>query len=171
MDKIIAVLAVVSTALCLIEPFFKKMKMVLIISSLVNALVGISYLLTDSYSGAMICAAAIVCLSINYFITSRDKAIPLWAIVLESMIFLAANVVTFRHLYDVLAVIASLLFVLSIAQKTTKYYRLVYIANTLIWIPYDILAKSKGNLFTHVILAIAIIASIIVRDVKKQKAE
>ena len=71
---------------------------------------------------------------------------------------------------DVLTLIASLLFVLCIAQNTTKYYRLLYIGNCLIWIPYDILAGAWGNFFTHTVLTIAIFVSIIMNDRKKKKA-
>ena len=151
------------------EPFSKKMKTVLIFKFLVNGLVGINYLLSASYSGALICAVAILCLGVNYSFTSKEVEIPRWVVIFHSLIFLAANLVTFAHWYDVLALIASMLFVLCIVQKSTKYYRLIYIGNALIWIPYDILAKSYANLFTHVILAIAILISIFVRDRKTAK--
>lgn len=169
MEFLIGFLSVTSTILALIEPFSKNMKTVLIFNFLVNAMVGFNYLFSSSYSGALICASAILCLGINFYFTSRELPIPRWVIVVEAVIFLAANLVTFAYLYDVLALIASLLFVLYIAQTTTKYYRLLYIANSLIWIPYDFFAKSYGNLFTHVVLAIAIFISILVRDSRKTK--
>ena len=164
MEIVSGVLSVITTAICLIEPFSKNMKTVLVINAIINALVGINYLLTQSYSGAIICGVAIFCLMINYTFTSRDKDIPKWVVGMHAALFLAANLTTFAHVYDILAIIASLLFVLSMAQKSTKYYRLIYISNSLVWIPYDLLAKSYGNLFTHVILAIAILISIYVRD-------
>jgi hypothetical protein len=167
MEILIGFLSITSTILALIEPFSKNMKTVLVFNFLVNAMVGVNYLLSQSYSGALICGVAILCLGINYYFTSREQKIPRWAVAVEAVIFLAANLLTFAYLYDVLALIASLLFVLYIAQTSTKYYRLIYIANSLIWIPYDFFAKSYGNLFTHVVLAIAILVSILVRDRKK----
>ena len=175
MDILVAVVSVLSTVLALIEPFSKNMKTALLINSVVNALVGVNYLLEDAVggmSGAVICAVAIICLAINFTFTSKGKAIPTWVVILNAAIFVVANLVTFMmagfHLYDILALIACLLFVLQTAQKSTKFYRLIYICNSLIWIPYDIFSGSDGNLFTHSVLAVAILVSIIVRDVKKK---
>ena len=161
-----AIISVAATVEGLVEPFFKKMKTVLLFNLLGNALVGINYLLTESYSGGMICGVAILGLCVNYYFTSQEKKIPKWVIVLHAAAFLTANLFTFAYWYDVFALIASLLFVLSIAQDSTKYYRLLYISNSLVWIAYDIFAKSWGNLFTHSVLAVAIYISIIVRDKK-----
>jgi hypothetical protein len=170
MDFLSGALSVAATTLGLIEPFFKKMKTVLLFKFLVNGLVCANYLLAgDGYSGALICAVAIFCLTINYFFTSKGKEIPVWVVVFHSVIFLAANLLTFTYWYDVFTLIASLLFVLCIAQKTTKFYRLLYIGNCLVWIPYDILAGAWGNLFTHTVLSIAIFISIAINDRKKQK--
>lgn len=166
-----AIISIAATVEGLIEPFFKKMKTVLIFNLIGNALVGINYLITKSYSGAIICAVAILGLCVNYIFTSRDKKIPVWVICLHAMLFLAANLITFAHIYDILALVASLLFVLSIAQNSTKYYRLLYISNSLVWIGYDIFAKSWGNLFTHGVLFVAIFISILVRDGKKAKSQ
>ena len=175
MDILISAISILATVLALIEPFSKKMKTALLINFVVNALVGINYLLEDLYggiSGAVICSVAIICLAINFRYTSKDMAIPNRVIALNAAIFTTANLVTFLivgfHLYDILALIACLLFVLQIGQKNTKYYRLFYICNSLVWIPYDIFANSYGNLFTHSVLAVAILISIFVRDVKKK---
>ena len=174
MEILIGGISILATVLALIEPFSKKMKTALIFNFVVNAMVGINYLLEDAtggISGAVICGVAIICLAINFRYTSKDLAIPTWVVILNASIFTAANLVTFLisgfHLYDILALVACLLFVLQIAQKSTKYYRLIYICNSLVWIPYDIFANSTGNLFTHSVLAVAILISIIVRDGKK----
>ena len=165
------IISVAATVEGLIEPFFKKMKTVLLFNLLGNALVGVNYLLTESYSGGMICGVAILGLCVNYYFTSREKKIPKWVIVLHAAAFLSANLIAFAYWYDVFALIASLLFVLSIAQDSTKYYRLLYISNSLVWIAYDIFAKSWGNLFTHSVLLVAIFISIMIRDRKKASSK
>lgn len=170
MELLSGTLSVVATTLGLIEPFFKKMKTVLLFKFLVNGLVCANYLLVgDGCSGALICAVAILCLFINYSYTSKEKEIPVWIIIVHSVIFLVANLLTFAHWYDIFTLIASLLFVLCIAQKSTNYYRLLYIGNCLIWIPYDILAGAWGNLITHTVLSIAIFVSIAINDRKRVK--
>lgn len=169
MELISGIISVLATIEGLVEPFFKKMKTVLLFNLLGNALVGINYLLSESYSGAIICGVAILGLCINYLFTSREKKIPKWVIGIHAVLFLAANLITFAHIYDILALIASLLFVLSIAQESTKYYRLLYISNSLVWIAYDFFAKSYGNLATHSVLFVAILISIILRDIRTKR--
>ena len=170
MELLTGALSVLTTTLALIMPFSKKMSTVLIFNLVINGLVGVNYLLTESYSGLLICVAAIVCLVINYFFTSRGRDIPVYIVVLEGVLFLGANLAVFAYWYDILAIIASLLFVLLIAQKTTKYYRVVHIANSLVWLPYDFLSGSYANLFTHSVLTIAIFVSMIINDRKKGTA-
>ena len=83
--------------------------------------------------------------------------------------FLLVNLFTFKEWYDVLALIAAMLFVLSVAQNNAKYYRVLYFANSTVWIFYDFLAKAYGNLLTHVVLFFATLLAIFIRDRKKIK--
>lgn len=165
MQIVTYVFSVITVVLGLFEPYCKKMKTVLIFSLMGNALVCVNYLITKSYSGSAICFVAIIELIINYTFTSRDRIIPKWIIAINTVVFLAINFITFRTYYDIFALIASMLFVFSISQSTAKYYRILTISNTLVWIFYDFLARSYANLATHIILAIATIGSFIYRDV------
>ena len=157
-----------ATILGLIEPFGKKMKTILTLNFTGNFLVGSSYLMVGQLSGAAICYFACVQVFINYIFDLKGKKVPLWLIVVYAVIFLAINLVTFAYWYDVFALVASMLFVFSVAQSNAKYYRLLYFANSTIWIFYDFLAKAYGNLATHIILFFATIISIVVRDRKAQ---
>ena len=157
--------SMISTVLGLFEPFSKKMKTVLTINFLGNVLVGTSYLLISRYSGAVVCGTAAIQLLINYSFTARGRKIPIALIFLHAAVFLAINLMTFAEWYDVFALAAALLFVISVAQGSTKYYRLLYISNSLLWIVYDALAGAYGNLATHVILFLATSAAIFFRDI------
>jgi len=174
------IILIAATVEGLVEPFFKKMTTVLIFNLLGNALVGINYFVpylvglkeeVTGISGAITCGIAILCLCVNYCFTSRNKKIPLWVIAIHAVVFLGANLVTFANWYDIFAMVAALLFVLSIAQDSTKYYRLLYISNSLVWIIYDVLAGAWENLATHSVLFVAIFISILIRDGKKAKKE
>ena len=81
------------------------------------------------------------------------------------------NIVVFAHWYDILALAAAMLFVLSVAQSNAKHYRVLYMSNSLIWIAYDLLAGAYGNLFTHVVLFISTMAAIFIRDIKNRKID
>lgn len=157
----------IATVLGLIEPFGKKMQTILTLNFLGNLLVGLSYLFITGYSGAAICFTACVQVLINYSFDARKKKLPVWLIIIHATIFFAVNVVTFAYWYDILALLAALLFVLSVAQSSAKYYRILYMTNSFLWIFYDLLAGAYGNLITHSVLFIAITIAIYIRD-KKQ---
>lgn len=158
----------IATILGLCEPFGKKMKTILTLNFIGNLLVGISYLMVSGISGSAVCFIACFQVLVNYIFDSKGKKIPMWVICIHAVAFLAVNLITFAHWYDVIALGAAMFFVISVAQTSTKYYRLLYISNSGLWILYDILAKAYANLITHVVLFIAIGIAIYIRDKKKQ---
>ena len=122
----------ISTILGLCEPFGKKMKTILMFNFAGNFLVGLSYLLVSGYSGAAICSVACVQVAVNYFYDIKNKKLPKTLIAIYAIAFLAVNLVTFKAWYDVLSLIAAMLFVLSVAQNEAKYYRILYFLNSVI---------------------------------------
>ena len=170
MATISYIASMIATVLGLIEPFGKKMKTILTFNFLGNLLVGLSYLMVSQKSVALICFTACVQVLINYTFDARGKKLPLWLIIVHAVVFLAVNILTFTAWFDIFALIAAMLFVLSVAQNSAKYYRVLYVSNSLVWIAYDFLAKAYGNLVTHIVLFIATGIAIIIRD-KRKKAE
>ncbi len=72
------ILSLIATVLGLIEPFNKKMQMVLVFNFLGNLLVGTSYILAGgldggAVSGAAICYVACIQVFINYYFTAKGK--------------------------------------------------------------------------------------------------
>ena len=167
MEIVSYIASLVSTVLGLCEPFGKKMRTILIFNFLGNLLVGISYFCVSSYSGAAICFVACVQVSINYLFDARGKKLPVWLVILHATLFLVVNLFTFSALYDILALLAALTFVLSVAQSNAKYYRYLYITNSSLWIVYDLLAGAYGNLFTHTALFIGTGIAIFIRNRSK----
>ena len=169
MNTLSYIASLIATVLGLIEPFGKKMKSILTLNFVGNLLVAISYLLVSQKSGALICFTACIQVLINYSFETRGKKLPLWLIITHAVVFLAVNILTFSLWYDVLALIAAMLFVLSVAQSNAKYYRVLYVSNSLVWIGYDFFAGAYGNLVTHVVLFIATGIAIMIRDKKTSK--
>lgn len=169
METLSYIASFIATVLSLLEPYNKKMKTVLVFSFIGNVLVGISYILVGGISGSVICFTAAVQLLINYSFTVRERKIPAAVITVHAAAFLAVNLITFKAWYDVFALIASMLFVLSVAQSNAKYYRAIYIPNCLVWIAYDFMAKAYGNLLTHIVLTIALAGAVFIRDGRRQK--
>lgn len=158
------ILSFVAMVLGLIEPFGKNMKIILAFNFTGNLLVGLSYLLVGGMSGALICFVACVQVIINFLFDLKGKKIPRWLVAIYMIAFLSANLLTFAKWYDIFALAAAMLFVISVAQSNAKNYRVLYFLNSTVWILYDFLAGAYGNLLTHICLFVATIISIIVRN-------
>ena len=138
----------------------------MIFNFLGNFLVGISYILTSGISGAATCFVACIQVLVNYGFNKRKKNIPMFVIVMHATIFVGLNIFTFRDWYDILALIAALIFVFSVAQSSSAHYRILYFSNSMVWIFYDCFASAYGNLMTHIVLMLATFVAILLRDSK-----
>ena len=169
MKSVSWICSLAATILGLCEPFGKKMKTILILNFTGNLLVGISYLVISGISGSAVCFTACLQVLVNYIFNAKGQKIPRWVICIHIALFLVVNIIAFSHWYDVIALGAAMLFVLSVAQTNTKHYRLLYISNSGLWILYDILAKAYANLVTHAVLFVAIGIAIYIRDKKSEQ--
>lgn len=169
MEKISYILSFIATVLGLCEPFGKKMQTILVFNFVGNLLVGISYFLVSGYSGASICTVACIQVFVNYIYDIKNHKLPKALISAYAIAFLTVNLLTFKSWYDILSLIAAMLFVLSVAQSEAKHYRVLYFLNSTVWIFYDFLAGAYGNLFTHIVLFVATFIAILIRDVKSKK--
>lgn len=160
------ILSAITTVLGLIEPFGKNMRTILFLNFTGNALIAISYLLTGNMSGAAICFVACTQVLINFIFDVKEKKIPVWLVVIYIISFLSVNLLTFGVWYDIFSLAAAVILVLSVAQSAAKHYRILYFFNSTVWILYDFLAGAYGPLFTHIILFVATLLSIIIRDRK-----
>ena len=163
------ILSGTATVLGIIEPFNKKMSMVLIFNLIGNLIVGISYLLAGgdgAFAGAAVCFVACVQVFINYWFARSEKKIPTALLAVYLVSFIAVNLVIFKEWYDVLALCAAVCYVFSISQQKPSVYRILYCANSTLWIIYDFMAKTYGNLSTHIALAVFTLVSMYVSDKK-----
>lgn len=166
MEKISYLLSLIATILGLCEPFGRKMITILAFNFAGNLLVGISYLLVSGFSGAAICFVACVQVIINYVFAVRERKLPKLLIFISVIVFVFINMVTFKAWYDVLSLIAAILFVLSVSQSKAKSYRVLYFLNSTVWVIYDFLAGAYGNLFTHIVLFVATFCAMLLQDIK-----
>ena len=174
MELLAFILSTLGTV-CICTASFLKGKNMLVILPLVfstNALLATSYILTGAYNGAVSCTIGAVQILINYFFFERkNKDIPLWLIGIYAAAFIAINLMVFSQLVDVLAILATMAFILSICQKTGKMYRLWTFFNSALWITYDFITHSYGPLSTHIILFISLLCGMFLHDRKKKTAE
>lgn len=148
----------------------EKMKKILFFVFCGNVLVATSYLVGGSgFNGAASCYIGGVQAIINYFFDSKNKPLPKWLVAIYCAAFIICNLAVggFKPLV-ILAIVASLTFVMCIGQTSGAKYRFWTIINIGLWCLYDILSESYNALITHGVLLVFTIVGMIVHDKKKK---
>lgn len=166
------VLSAIGTICICIPPLLKgkNMKLILLLVFLTNVMLAISYILTGAANGAASCCVGAVQTIINYFFERKGKPIPKWLIAIYGAAFTLVNLLVFTKAADVLALLATLAFILAICQKNGKQYRLWTLMNTALWLAYDLITLSFGPFSTHVIQITTILVGMVLHDRKKKKS-
>ncbi len=151
----------------------KNMKTILLFVFSGSVLVATSYLVAgNGLNGAASCYLGAVQSIINYFYDAKKKPLPKWLIAIYAVAFVALNLaVGGLSALGILAIIASLTFILCIGQKVGSKYRFWTIVNMMLWCLYDILSGSFGVLFTHGTQLIFALIGVIIYDRKNRKAK
>ena len=145
----------------------KNMKTILLFVFLGNVLVATSYLMTGGINGAVSCYIGGAQTLINYFYDRNKKPLPKWLIAVYAVAFVVLNLITGFSWLCMLAIVASLTFILCIGQKVGSKYRFWTLVNMCLWCLYDILSGSFGVLFTHGTQLVFAVIGIIIHDRNK----
>ncbi len=169
METLAFVLSTLGTICICIPPLLKgkNMKLILLLVFFTNVFIATSYVLTDAFNGAITCVVGAVQTIINYFFERKSKPLPKWLIGIYALSFIVVNVIAFKHLTDIIALLAAMMFVMGISVKNGKKYRLWTLINTGLWILYDIATFSFGPLSTHLIQLSTVSFGIFIHDRKK----
>ena len=161
--------SLIATILNFCEPFCKKMKQVLGLYFFANALTGFSYLIVGSISGGMGSFAGAFQIMVNYTFNAKNKKLPYWIIILHAVTLYSITLITLTHWYDLILILTSTAFVLSMAQKKVKIYRLLCVINIALYILYDCIAGAYGNCLMHSVQLCAVLTGVIVRYISSKK--
>lgn len=145
----------------------KNMKKILLFVFLGNFLVATSYLIDGQGAGAVSCFIGAAQAIINSFYDAKEKPLPKWLIATYAAAFIVANLLVFQVPVDVIAIIASLTFIMCVGQKTGARYRVWTVINMVLWCTYDLLRPAHGPLITHVILLVFTLGGMLWHDRKK----
>ena len=146
----------------------EKMKKILFFVFCGNVLVATSYLVGGSgFNGAASCYIGGIQAIVNYFFDSKNKPLPKWLVAIYCVAFIVCNLVVggFKPIV-ILAIVASLTFVMCIGQTSGAKYRFWTIINIGLWCLYDILSESYSALITHGVLLLFTIVGMIAHDRK-----
>ena len=148
----------------------QDMKKILMFVFMGNVLVATSYLLAgNGINGAASCYLGALQSIINYFYDRKMKPLPNWLIAAYAIAFVALNLaVSGVSPLGILAIVASLTFIMCIGQKNGKKYRFWTLVNMGLWCTYDVSFGSFGALFTHGIQIVFAVAGMIIHDREKQ---
>ena len=169
MDILAFILSTLGTVCICIPPILKgkNMKLILLFVFSANLLVALSYLCTGGFNGAASCFVGAATSIINYFYDKNEKELPKWLVGVYAAAFIAVNLLVFKSVFDLVAMVASLTFIGCIGQKNGAKYRLWTLANVILWIAYDLICASYGPLSTHVIQLGFVVTGIFIHDIKK----
>ena len=173
METLAFILSMIGTVCVCIPPLLKgkNMTLILLLVFLSNASVGVSYILTGALNGGVSCLIGAAQAIINYFFDRKGKPLPTWLIAMYAVAFTVANLLVFTSVADILAIVACLIFIGCICQKSGKKYRLWVLTNTALWIAYDAINASYGPLVTHGVLLAITVFGMIMHDFKHKKAK
>ena len=150
----------------------EKITKILILVLIGNALVAIGYLCAGTgINGAASGFLASIQILINFIFQKKSKPIPKWLIGIYAISFIIMNLVVSKiSVSAIIAILACMAFISTIIQKNGKNYRLCVIANTTLWIVYDIITQSYSALITHGSIFVVNTIGILIHDIKKKKA-
>lgn len=149
----------------------KNMKTILLLVFSGSMLVATSYLIAgNGINGAISCYIGAAQTIINYFFDAKKKPLPKWLIAIYAVAFIVLNIV-FAGINPlcILAIVASLTFILCIGQKVGSKYRFWTLVNMGLWCLYDILSGSFSVLFTHGTQLVFAVIGMIIYDRNMRK--
>lgn len=145
----------------------KNKKDILISFIIANLSFGISFVLLKSYSGAAISFIAATQAIINFFIDKKGKTVSKYLITTYIIISTLVGLITYRTIIDIMPIICSVLFTLSIIQKKEKKVRIYTLTNITLWTIYDLIVGVYTAGISNIFLISSTIISIVRYDILK----
>lgn len=137
----------------------------LIFVSIFSAL---NFILLKSYSGCFICLFAIIQIIINYCLGKKNKPIPKILVGLYIIISIIIGTFTYKTYIDILPIICSILYTITILQKNEKRIRLISLINIILWIIYDFVSCAYTAGIADILTLVSTLIGIYRYDYKKE---
>ena len=164
--QIFGILVIIANVLAM---QMKNKKQIILMFILANLFSAINFVLLQSYSGATICIFAIVQTFINKFFENKNKQVPKIVIAIYIVISIILGAITFKASIDIVPIICSILYTLTIIQDKEKNIRIISLVNILLWILYDTVCQAYTAAISDSLMTISTIIGIYRFDYKKGK--
>jgi len=132
----------------------------------------ISYVLYGLKSAAVIVCIDTVITIVNYRLSLKDKKINKFLGVFFILVAISTSAYTFESFIDILPIISSVTYTLSVMQTKERNIRMLIFINLISWLTYDINGKAYVTCITDACSLLSTIIGIIRIDIlKKDKKE
>lgn len=151
----------------------KRMKLILFLVCCANVLYATSYVLQGAgINGAASCYLGGLLAIVNYLFDAKGKAVPKWLAGVYALAFVAVNVIFGTDILPtVIAIAATMCFVLSIGMPNGAKYRFWTTLNLLLWITFDLVTHSDSTIVAHALQLTGNVIGMIIYDRKNKAGE
>ena len=164
--QIFGILVIISNVLSM---QMKRKKQIIFMFILANLFSSINFILLKGYSGAIICFFAIIQTYINKIFENKEQQVPKIVIGIYIAISIILGVITFGNIIDILPIVCSILYTMSIIQEKEKNIRRISLVNIVLWIIYDIVCQAYTAAISDILMTISTIIGMYRFDFKKKK--
>lgn len=147
---------------------FKHKKNIILGLTLGNLLFALSFLLLDAYTGAIVCFIGGIQTFISYLYNAKDKKFPKVLIPIYILIGLGCGVVTYRTYIDILAIICSVIYTITITQTKERTIRLLTFTELVLWVIYNAIVGAYSNMMAEAFFLISTTIAIVRYDIFKK---
>jgi hypothetical protein len=153
----------------MILSLFQKNKNKMLIFIIFNGIFfGCQYLLLKAYSGMFSNFFGILR---TYVCKEKEnkKKLEKWYVLTFFIIgYLIIGYISYDGYISLLPIVAELIYVLTLWQKSVKRIRCGTLAMVILWLVYDIIVKAYPSMLTDIIVIISTLMAIYVNDIKKK---
>ena len=165
-SQILVILATFFISVTYIE---KQRKKILILFIFYSILYGIHYLLLGALTGFLMNIVSIIRNIIFYINEKKNKENKISFLIILFIIIISFGIFSYKDLFSIISISASLMSTYSIWQKNIRLYRLIAIIVSICFIIYAIHINSLFAIITEIILLITELTGIILLVFKKEK--
>lgn len=160
MEIIAQILGIIVTLLCIFLTQLKRKWQILLVSFIANFLnIVMFFLLNGITSAVMVSVTATLQCAINGYLSYKNKESSVLQKIIFMFLYIISGALQFNVFLDILPIIASLLFMLAVFQKTEQKMRLFYAGNAVLWIVYDAIIGTTAvfaQIFSLISICIAL---------------
>lgn len=160
MELLAQIIGIVVTVMCIVSYQLKRKWQMLFVSFVANFLnVIMFFILNGITSAVMVSLIATAQCSVNAFLAYKEREPSLAQKIIFMILYVVSGTLQYKVLLDILPILASLLFMISVFQKTERKLRVFCAANTVIWIIYDCIVGTTA-VFAQIFSLISILVAL-----------